>query len=132
MPELMKKHHIDYIELTFQGPLDNRKKAVEALKELDFIDTSDSIPWRKAFKRYDEANEAGIFLAGSRHKMNYTQKKLSELSGISQRHISEMENGKRIIDKENAVTLAGILKTDYRVFMQYEGANNSALDNTPE
>jgi plasmid maintenance system antidote protein VapI len=39
------------------------------------------------------------------------------LTGIPQRHISEMERGKRPIGKETAKKLAVALKTDYRVFL---------------
>ena len=39
------------------------------------------------------------------------------LSAVTQRHISEMENGKRPIGKENAKRLAAALHTDYRVFL---------------
>jgi transcriptional regulator with XRE-family HTH domain len=42
---------------------------------------------------------------------------LAEKTGIPQRHISEMENGKRTIGKERAKVLASALKTDYRVFL---------------
>jgi plasmid maintenance system antidote protein VapI len=45
------------------------------------------------------------------------QTRLSELSGIPQRHISEMEQGKRTIGKENAKKLAKVLDTDYRMFL---------------
>jgi plasmid maintenance system antidote protein VapI len=46
-----------------------------------------------------------------------TQTRLSELTGIPQRHISEMEQGKRPIGKENAKKLAKALDTDYRMFL---------------
>jgi len=45
-----------------------------------------------------------------------TQRQLAEKSGIPQRHISEMENGKRSIGKENARRLAAALNADYRAF----------------
>jgi plasmid maintenance system antidote protein VapI len=46
-----------------------------------------------------------------------TQTKLSELTGIPQHHISEMENGKRPIGKETAKKLAAVCKVDYRLFL---------------
>ena len=36
---------------------------------------------------------------------------------IPQRHISEMENGKRTIGKEMAKRLSKVLHTDYKVFL---------------
>ncbi|MBU2431625.1 MAG: helix-turn-helix transcriptional regulator [Proteobacteria bacterium] len=56
-------------------------------------------------------------MAGGRHKEGITQVNLSELTGIPQRHISEMERGKRPIGKKNAKLFATVLKVDYRVFL---------------
>jgi plasmid maintenance system antidote protein VapI len=39
------------------------------------------------------------------------------MTGIHRRHISEMENGKRPIGKENAKKLAKVLNADYRMFL---------------
>ena len=61
----------------------------------------DSIPYRKAFPEFEE-NESGTVLRGARLKEEMTQKEVSEESGIPQRHISEMENGKRSIGKNRA------------------------------
>ena len=43
--------------------------------------------------------------------------RLAELTSIPQRHISEMERGKRSIGKERAKKLAEALNVDYRVFL---------------
>lgn len=53
-------------------------------------------------------------LRAYRHREGLTQKQLSELTGIPQHHISEMENGKRTIGKERARRLAEALHCDYR------------------
>ncbi|MCE1226241.1 MAG: helix-turn-helix domain-containing protein [Geobacteraceae bacterium] len=75
---------------------------------------SNSTPWRDvAAKR---GSVPASVLRGARSKAEITQTKLSELTGIPQRHISEMERGKRPIGKETARKLAEGLKTDYRVF----------------
>ena len=53
-----------------------------------------------------------------RIREGFTQKQLSELTGIPQRHISEMENGKRGIGKERARKLADALRVeDYRFLL---------------
>lgn len=75
-----------------------------------------SIAWKDAFPGLQE-NEAGTYLAGSRHREGLTQRQLAEKCGIPQRHISEMENGKRPIGKENAKKLAAVLNVDYRAFL---------------
>lgn len=77
---------------------------------------TDSIPWREAFKEF-EGNESGTSLAGGRHKEGLTQIQLSELTGIPQRHISEMERGKRTIGKKNAKLFSKALNVDYRAFL---------------
>jgi transcriptional regulator with XRE-family HTH domain len=47
-----------------------------------------------------------------------TQQELADMTGMPQRHISEMETGKRQIGKERAKKLAEALHvSDYRVFL---------------
>ena len=82
------------IELKFLGPQANKTKALKALKSFGFVNISDTVPWRDLFPEYADEEMPGVCLAGSRHKENMTQKQLSELTGIPQSHISEMENGK--------------------------------------
>lgn len=62
-------------------------------------------------------NGGGVAIRGARGKEGLTQKQLSELTGIAQHHISEMENGKRPIGKDTARRLANALNIDYRVFL---------------
>ncbi|MEM7175616.1 MAG: helix-turn-helix transcriptional regulator [Chlamydiota bacterium] len=77
-----------------------------------------SIPWRKAAeKEITKYSEGGLMLRGCRYKHEITQKELAEEIGISQHHISEMENGKRSIGKEMAKKFAKFFQTDYRVFL---------------
>lgn len=76
------------------------------------------IPWRESFNDLIEKHsESGLALRGSRHKENVSQKELAKAIGISQHHISEMENGKRPIGKEMAKRFAAFFKTDYRIFL---------------
>jgi DNA-binding XRE family transcriptional regulator len=58
--------------------------------------------------------EPQIALRAYRNREALTQKQLSELTGIPQHHISEMENGKRSIGRERAKKLADALHCDYR------------------
>ena len=75
-------------------------------------------PWREAVKDdIDKYSEGGLMLKGARHKAELTQKQLAEEIGISQHHISEMENGKRPIGKEMAKRFANFLQIDYRIFL---------------
>ena len=112
-----KKHPTETVELRFIGPIVNMAQAIENLKPLGFLDTSDSVPWREAYPECSEAQLIGKALAGARYREGLTQIKLSELTGIPQRHISEMENGKRPIGKEMAKRLGKALSISYKVFL---------------
>ena len=79
--------------------------------------TSDDIPWREAYPECSEAQLIGKALAGARYREGLTQMKLAELTGIPQRHISEMENCKRPIGKEMAKRLGKSLNISYKVFL---------------
>jgi plasmid maintenance system antidote protein VapI len=92
-------------------------KAIDALKPLGFVDTSDSIPWREAYPEYKDEDLPGVCLRGSRYKEGMTQKQLANMIGIPQRHISEMENGKRPIGREMAKRLGKALNIGYKVFL---------------
>ena len=97
-------------------PTKKRKKV--ARTRLRKPKTEKLIPWREAFKaKLAKYSEGGLMLRGSRHKEEITQAELALAIGISQHHISEMENGKRPIGKEIAHRLAKYFHTDYRLFL---------------
>ncbi len=111
------KKPLTKVILLFEGPAEKQEEAIATLKHLGFNETNnDSISWRGSFKDF-EGNETGANLTGGRHKEGLTQAKLSTLTGIPQRHISEMERGLRPIGKKNAKLFAGVLKVDYRMFL---------------
>ncbi len=84
---------------------------------MGFIILGEALPWRQAFPEYDEKSLPGVVLAGARGKEGITQRELARRVGIPQRHISEMERGKRPIGKEMAKKMAKALKIDYRVLL---------------
>lgn len=112
-----KKRPIETIEIKFIGPIVNMARAIEALRPMGFVDKSDAVPWREAYPECSEEQLTCRALAGARSREGLTQVQLSKLTGIPQRHISEMENGRRTIGKKNAKLFAEALKTDYRVFL---------------
>jgi len=95
-------------------------EAIERLRrvaaELGVQETTDSLTIEEAFPEY-MANPGGTCLRGARVKEGLSQVELSGLTGIPQRHISEMEHGKRTIGKEIARRLAKALNVDYRIFL---------------
>lgn len=122
-----KDHFFDHtkkpprVTLLFEGPAEKQKEAIAALKKLGFNNAGNtpppsSVPWREAFQEF-AGNEPGTSLAGSRHKEGLTQVQLSKLTGIPQRHISKMEQGRRPIGKKNAKLFSNALNIDYRIFL---------------
>ncbi|MFH0725329.1 MAG: helix-turn-helix transcriptional regulator [Pseudomonadota bacterium] len=115
MLEHTKKHPIS-VTLTFTGPVDMKGRAMELMRSIGFTDT-EGIPWRQAFPEF-AGNEKGTVLKGARLKEGLTQKQLAEKTGIPQRHISEMETGKRQVGRKRAELLAGVLNVpDCRIFL---------------
>ena len=112
-----KRHPIEKVELRFIGPIANMTSAIDIMKPLGFVDTSDSVPWRELFPEYKDEDLPGVCLRGGRYREGLTQKQLADMIGIPQRHISEMENGKRPIGKEMAKRLAKALNIGYKVFL---------------
>jgi Helix-turn-helix len=111
MQALTKKRHTDIAR--FVGSAGKLRELRRYAATLGLTELQDSIPWREAFPEF-KGNEAGTLLSGYRHREGLTQVQLSEATGIPQRHISEMESGKRIIGKESAKKLGAALHCDYR------------------
>ncbi|HBI15586.1 MAG TPA: XRE family transcriptional regulator [Desulfobulbaceae bacterium] len=119
MPEPTKKHRTEEIELLFVGPAGKKAAAISALHRLGYVPSEgkeNAGAWRESFPEL-RGNESGVYLSGARHREGLTQRELAAKSGIPQRHISEMENGKRPIGKKNAKVFASILNADYRAFL---------------
>lgn len=113
MQVLTKKHHTE--KLVPLHLMVRPENVTTITRYVDRLEKSDSIPWREvAAKR---GSIPASVLRGARSKAEITQMRLSELTGIPQRHLSEMERGKRPIGRETAHKLAAALSTDYRVFL---------------
>lgn len=92
-----------------------RAKDMEAARSAiaPFLAEDASVHWRTVYPDFGPAQG----LKGARSKEGLTQRELSELANIPQRHISEMENGKRPIGKAMAKRFAQVLNVDYRVML---------------
>lgn len=115
MLEHTRARPTEKVELRFLVPA----RQVEALrKAVSLFDAEETtaIPWREASPYADE-ELPGVCLRGARRREGVTQKRLAEMTGIPQRHISEMENGKRPIGRQNARKLAKALHVGYKVFL---------------
>ncbi len=124
MSELMKELTTeDFAEIHIGIPGDKKKRIKELIENM--LNLADV----RYFIR-DEADDgsvsleemfpdihAGNALCGLRYREEMTQVQLAKKIGVSSRHISEMENGRRRIDKETAKRLAEVLNTTYKVFL---------------
>ena len=72
-------------------------------------------PGSEAFPELEDPDVPGACLRGVRKREGLTQEELATNTGVSQRHISEMENAKRPIGKKNAILLARALDVSYRI-----------------
>jgi ribosome-binding protein aMBF1 (putative translation factor) len=91
----------------------------EFLTGREDVDTEKAlaVPWREAFPPLDDAERPARLLRAARTREDLTQMQLARLTGIPQRHLSEMEHGKRTIGKERAKKLAEVLQVDYHHFL---------------
>lgn len=117
MLERTKKHRTDTIELCFRGPAARKEEAAQILKNLGFVDTSETVPWREAFPEYTDEEIPAVCLRAARRREGLTQKELADLADIPQAHISLMERGKMAIGVTRAKRLAKALNTGYKVFL---------------
>ncbi len=104
-------------EIRFVGPRETLERLAVLARELGVRQVEAAVPWRELFPEWDDARLPGMSLAGARHKEGLTQRELSARTDIPQRHISEMENGKRPIGKEMAKRLAESLHVSYKIFL---------------
>jgi DNA-binding XRE family transcriptional regulator len=96
----------------------NAEKVKNFVASIEAEPESDNLSYEAFFaKHFPGKSEQEITLAGFRHRENFTQQQLAEMTGINRRHISEMEHGKRPIGKETAKKLASVLHCDYRVLL---------------
>ena len=103
-------------EARFIGTRENIRKLRDIARNLGIHDATDTVTMEEAFPEY-AANPVGTVLKGYRHREGVTQARLAEMTGIPQRHISEIENGKRSIGKDRAQKIAKALNVDYRMFL---------------
>ena len=109
-----KKHPI---EVRFIGTREKISQLKNYAKRIGLQDASDTVTIDEAFPGYND-NPLGLSLKGARNREGLTQRQLADATGIPQRHISEMESGKRQIGRERAKKIADALHvSDYRVFL---------------
>jgi len=97
----------------------NVKRITRFVESVEPVESTHGTMSSEEFFSKHFAGQSGgaVALKGYRYRENLTQQQLAELTGIPQRHISEMENDKRGIGKDNALKLAKALDTDYRLFL---------------
>lgn len=117
MPETTKKRHADEDMITIHLRV-HRSNAPKIKQYAETIEAGAernyTIP--EVFPEY-VGKDKPVAIRAYRNRENLTQRQLAELTGIPQRHISEMETGKRVIGKEMAKRLSKALKADYRTLL---------------
>ncbi len=112
-----RKRHIDRMDaVRFLGPFDKIMEVRNFAVSLGLSDIEDTIDYRDAFPEF-AGKEPQIAIKAYRTREGLTQDQLAQLAGIPRRHISDMENGRRTVGKENARKLAKALNADYRMFL---------------
>lgn len=76
-------------------------------------DDDEDVPMEEVFPD----RSPGTMLRGLRYREELTQEEFAKRVGIPRRHISEMENNKRPIGKQNAKRFAEAFNIDPRVFL---------------
>ena len=117
MQEPTKKRHTDDDLITIRIRV-HRNNATRIKEYARIIESEKETNYTVAevFPEYI-GKEQQIALRAYRHRENLTQRQLAEFIGIPQRHVSEMENGKRTIGKEMAKRFSKVLKADYKDFL---------------
>jgi len=97
----------------------NVKRIARFVESVEPGESEDDTMFTEEFFSKHGVGQSGgsVALKGFRYRENLTQQQLAGLTGIPQRYISEMENDKRGIGKDNALKLAKALNTDYRLFL---------------
>lgn len=68
-----------------------------------------AIPWRESEHFNDPVKLPGQILAGARYREDLAQTELTDLTGLTQRQISDMENGHIPVSAANAEKLTDAL-----------------------
>lgn len=117
MQEPTKKHHTDNDTITLKLKV-RRKNAAKVEEFARKIEAGEDSTYTIAEVFPDLiGKEKTIALRAYRTREDLTQRELAEKVGIPQRHISEMETGKRVIGKEMARRIADTLGVDYRILL---------------
>ena len=115
MPEPMKKLHTDSDKITIS--LRVSRKNVDKLQSFARkLENEETFSIDEVFPEF-VGRDKQIALRAYRTREGLTQRELSAKAFIPQRHISEMENGKRVIGKEMAKRIAKVLNIDYRAIL---------------
>lgn len=117
MQEPTKKHHTDndIVTLRLKVHRNNAARVKEFVREIE-EGKEQTYTVGQVFPDL-VGKERVIALRAYRTREDLTQRELAAKVGIPQRHISEMENGKRPIGKEMARRFGEVLGVDYRALL---------------
>ena len=77
-----------------------------------------NVDWRQSFrKEIKEVGEPALALKGARAKEGITQKELADRLGASQAYVSQLESGRKEINKSTAQIFGKIFNVNYKIFL---------------
>lgn len=62
-------------------------------------------------------NEIGKIIKDTRKELGLDQKTLTLYAGVSTKFISELENGKEIVQTDNVIAVLAVLITNYQLYL---------------
>lgn len=117
MQEPTKKHHADKAMVTLRLKV-HRNNVAKVAEFARMIEVGEDKTYSVEEVLPDFVGKGKLSaLRTYRTREDLTQREFAEKVGIPQRHISEMENGKRPIGKEMARRFSVVLGVDYRVLL---------------
>lgn len=113
--------HDKMTEIRLRVPSSLKASVLKAACDLGAKEVQEDIPegrpWRECFPEYSPETAARTHLRAARIREGLKQVELAKRTGIPQRHISEMENGKRPIGKTLAKRLGQELNLNYQLLL---------------
>jgi DNA-binding XRE family transcriptional regulator len=121
----MRCHSIDdrHAEIHLTVPLEDVSRVAEAIRGMLKLSGHEVSQVTDAGERLYSIEEVfpdaspGMMLRGLRGKEEITQTELAKRLGISQHHVSEMENNKRKIGVDMAKRIGNEFKVPYKAFL---------------
>ena len=109
-----------FVDLSFRVPAGKAELVKRVMRALVETESGAGEAGEKQYYTPEEVfgpSSPGKALRGYRYREAMTQARLAELAGVSKQHISDMENGRRVIGKDVAKRLGEALGAPWKRFL---------------